>query len=165
MSLVKLGGRWRGKRRDPVAEIEATCGMCMLPPPVREFKFKHGRRWRFDLAWPARSVAVEIEGGSWIRGRHVRPKGYAADCEKYNEAARIGWIVLRYTPEMVFRGMAQADLLDILPKRAPIIAEPADRPMSVYKEHEKVWDLGSHETTGPSPNVQDQMDYTALKLS
>ena len=30
-----------------------------------EHRFFKPRRWRFDFAWPARMVAVEIDGGRW----------------------------------------------------------------------------------------------------
>jgi very-short-patch-repair endonuclease len=53
------------------------------------------------MAWPAASLLVEIEGGTWIYGRHSRPSGYEADCEKYNLAAELGWFVLRFTNHMV----------------------------------------------------------------
>lgn len=46
-------------------------------------------------------IAVEIEGGSWINGRHTRGKGYRNDCEKYLEAAILGWTVLRFTSDML----------------------------------------------------------------
>lgn len=65
---------------------------------VAEHKFHPLRRWRFDRAWPERQVAVEIEGGVWTRGRHVRPQGFINDCEKYNAAALRGWLVLRLVP-------------------------------------------------------------------
>lgn len=32
------------------------------------------------------------------RGRHNRPAGFIADCEKYNAAAIAGWKVLRFVP-------------------------------------------------------------------
>lgn len=64
--------------------------------PFREWKFCSDRRWRFDYAFLATNVAIEIEGGMWIRGRHVRPLGYEKDMEKYNRAAELGWLVLRY---------------------------------------------------------------------
>ena len=60
--------------------------------------FYNGRRWRFDFAWPRRRVAVEVEGGVFSRGRHVRPSGFINDCEKYNAAALDGWTVLRLVP-------------------------------------------------------------------
>jgi hypothetical protein len=75
-----------------------------LPEPQREFVFHHKRKWRFDLAWPDLLIAVEIEGGIWVGGRHVRGEGYEADCEKYNEAQLAGWMVLRFTPGMIKRG-------------------------------------------------------------
>jgi very-short-patch-repair endonuclease len=77
-----------------------------LPSPVREFAFYPGRRWRFDFAWPERLLAVEVEGGSWIAGRHTRGAGFEKDLEKYNAASLIGWRVLRVTPEMIDDGRA-----------------------------------------------------------
>jgi very-short-patch-repair endonuclease len=71
-----------------------------LPLPVREFRFSK-RRFRFDFAFPDRKVAVEIEGGGWIYGRHHRPKGYEMDLEKYNLAQYLGWKVFRFTPQML----------------------------------------------------------------
>ncbi len=72
-----------------------------LPLPVEEYAFHLTRKWRFDLAWPDMRIAVEIEGGAWTQGRHTRGKGYIADMEKYNEAALLGWLVLRFTPEQM----------------------------------------------------------------
>lgn len=77
-----------------------------LPEPQREFLFHKKRKWRFDLAWPDLLIAVEVEGGIWTGGRHVRGEGYEADCEKYNEAQLAGWMVLRFTPGMIKRGKA-----------------------------------------------------------
>lgn len=51
-----------------------------------------------DYAWPDALVALEVEGGVWTGGRHTRGAGFLADMEKYNEAARLGWRVLRCTP-------------------------------------------------------------------
>lgn len=34
----------------------------------------------------------------WGGGRHVRPAGFIADCEKYREAIKLGWRVMRYVP-------------------------------------------------------------------
>jgi hypothetical protein len=58
--------------------------------------------WRSDLAWPDHYLLVELEGGTFTRGRHVRPTGYANDCLKYNAAQRLGYVVLRYTSTMVY---------------------------------------------------------------
>lgn len=77
-----------------------------LPKPQREFLFHKKRKWRFDLAWPDLLIAVEVEGGIWTGGRHVRGEGFEADCEKYNEAQLSGWMVLRFTPGMIKAGKA-----------------------------------------------------------
>lgn len=65
--------------------------------PQEEYQFHPVRRWRFDFAWPERLIALEIEG--W--GRHQRFVGYRNDCEKYLEAALLGWTVLRLTTQQV----------------------------------------------------------------
>jgi hypothetical protein len=62
-----------------------------LPEPECEYRFARPRQWRFDFAWPALLLAVEVEGGSWNGGRHTSGAGFAADCEKYNEATLRGW--------------------------------------------------------------------------
>lgn len=80
--------------------------MAGYPEPDREFLFHPKRKWRFDLAWPELLIAVEVEGGIWTGGRHVRGEGYEGDCEKYNEAQLAGWMVLRFTPGMIKRGKA-----------------------------------------------------------
>jgi len=69
-----------------------------LPAPVVEHRFDPVRRWRFDYAWPKQMLALEVEGGAWIGGRHNRGSGFIADLEKYSEAAAQGWRILRVTP-------------------------------------------------------------------
>ena len=75
-----------------------------LPEPTPEFRFHATRKWRFDFAWPDLKVAVEVEGGIWIGGRHTRGKGFLADLEKYNYAAVAGWCVLRCQPSTLMSG-------------------------------------------------------------
>ncbi len=69
------------------------------PDPEREFRFHPTRQWRFDFAWPAYRVAVEIDGGQWMQGGgcHQQPIRFAQDIEKLNAAVLLGWRVLRYT--------------------------------------------------------------------
>ena len=86
-----------------------------LPLPETEYRFHPVRRWRFDLAFPHLTggpLAVEIEGGTWMRkSRHTSGAGFAKDAEKYNEAALLGWRVLRFTTDMVQDGRAIAMLV------------------------------------------------------
>lgn len=70
-----------------------------LPAPVPEFQFHKDRKWRFDFAFVDQKIALEIDGGAWVGGRHTSPKGYFLDMEKFNEAAIAGWRVLRITPK------------------------------------------------------------------
>ena len=93
----------------------------------REFKFHPTRKWRFDYAFPDRKIAIEIEGGTFGRvvvcnncgsrvmrtlkdgsavpvregGRHNTGAGFEADLEKYNEAAILGWRVVRVSAPMI----------------------------------------------------------------
>jgi hypothetical protein len=71
------------------------------PIPVLEYKFHPDRKWRFDFAWVKEKIAVEIEGGCWIKGRHNRGTGFIGDMSKYNNAVLLGWKVLRYTPQQI----------------------------------------------------------------
>lgn len=64
---------------------------------IKEFKFHDKRRWKFDFAIPDLKVAIEIEGGIYTNGRHVRGRGYEKDCEKYNNAVLEGWKLFRIT--------------------------------------------------------------------
>jgi very-short-patch-repair endonuclease len=72
-----------------------------LPMPVKEYRFNSVRKWRFDFAYIDKKIAIEIEGGVWIKGRHTRPLGYINDCKKYNKAQLLGWKILRYTPQNI----------------------------------------------------------------
>lgn len=93
---------------------------------LREYKFCHGRQWRFDFAIPEIMVAIEVEGGlysqrvicNWcnkqvmkyaggrlvpvyIGGRHLTQAGYIKDRIKYNSAMMNGWSVFSITRGMV----------------------------------------------------------------
>lgn len=85
-----------------------------LPKPVREHRFHLGRDWKFDFAWPDKMIAVELEGGTWSGGRHVRGKGFEEDCRKYNAAVELGWKLFRYTTKMVEDGDAVFQIERIL---------------------------------------------------
>jgi very-short-patch-repair endonuclease len=67
-----------------------------------EYKFHPTRRWRFDIAIPELKIAVEYEG-IYGKGqsRHTSAGGYTGDCDKYNEAAILGWRVLRFTAKNI----------------------------------------------------------------
>ena len=71
---------------------------------IPEYRFHKVRKWRFDYACPELMIAIELEGGVFIGGRHTRGMGYVNDCEKYNEALKLGWRVLRYPTNKLASG-------------------------------------------------------------
>ena len=94
-----------------------------LPLPEREYRFsahhvgmgkgikerlrKAGLRdWRFDFAWPESMIAVEVEGGLFVGGRHTRGAGYENDLEKYCRAQELGWEVIRCGRKLISAGHA-----------------------------------------------------------
>lgn len=94
------------------SKLEATLALHIradrLPTPLREYRFHPRRRWRFDFAWPELMLAVEVDGGEWLRGRHYRPDGMARDREKTIAADRLGWTVLHFAGSQVRSGEAIA---------------------------------------------------------
>lgn len=99
-----MAGKWSETRKLSAMamkdheHIAAWLESVGVPRPVCEHRFHPTRKWRFDLAWPERQIAVETQGGLWVSGAHVQPLGYANDCEKLNEAQLLGWVVLWVVP-------------------------------------------------------------------
>ena len=72
-----------------------------IKKPEREYQFHPDRKWRLDFAWPELHVAVEIEGGIFVHGRHTQGSGYLNDLEKYNTATLMGWRILRFADNYI----------------------------------------------------------------
>ena len=92
----------------PARVVVALCDAHGWPLPVPEYPVAPPRRWRFDLAWPAARVAVEIQGGIFTHGRHVRGAALLREWEKLNTAALAGWAVLLVSPDQVLDGTLTA---------------------------------------------------------
>jgi hypothetical protein len=119
-------GKPRKKKVDPweafIADLGIFCRDLKVDPPSRELRFHRVRQWRFDLAWINYKVAVEYEGGTFSHGinpttglprmsRHTTGKGHAEDCDKYNEAAVDGWLVLKLSAKHIAK-KRRAEVLD-----------------------------------------------------
>ena len=82
-----------------IESIKQELGLIVVP----ELKFHHERKWRFDYAIPDHKIAIEVEGGIWMKGggAHSRPKNILRDMAKYNEATALGWRLIRVTPQQL----------------------------------------------------------------
>ena len=80
----------------------------------RELMLIPGRRFRFDFLVIGTNLIVEVEGGTWSGGRHTTGAGFKSDCWKYNKALELGYRVLRYTTDMVTKGEALAQIVEVL---------------------------------------------------
>lgn len=78
------------------AEAAFKAAWLAVAPPghdlAEEYLFHDERKWRFDFAFPSCKLAVEIDG----RGRHQTVGGVRNDCDKNNEALRMGWRIVRF---------------------------------------------------------------------
>lgn len=88
------------KKRQVVSEIvQMELLLCIEKIPfVKEYRFHSTRKWRFDFAITTKKIAIEYEGiYGGRKSRHTTVQGYTGDAEKYNEAGKLGWTILRYT--------------------------------------------------------------------
>ncbi len=118
-----------------LAILVAAVEQAGWPAPVLEHEFHPIRKWRFDLAWPDPSVALERHGGTFVTvrctcgkpytrfvSRHHDKNGLEMDAEKSNAAAALGWSVIVATPRMLDDGRALAALLATLERRTRLTA-------------------------------------------
>lgn len=99
--------RMNAKQSKPVPLMFCRqCQLAGLPIPDMEVRFHPERRWRFDYCWAHLRLAMEVEGGAFVGGRHTRGAGFVKDLEKYTEAAILGYRIIRVTPKQVKNGEA-----------------------------------------------------------
>lgn len=98
------------------ATFEATWRLLGGPELEREYQFCPDRKWRADYVFRLKDrlgieqkYIVELDGGVWTGGRHVRGGGYIADCMKINSAVLLGYRVIR-----IATGMATPAYLESL---------------------------------------------------
>jgi len=67
----------------------------------REQRIIPNRRFCFDFAHLSSKVAIEINGGNWVRGRHTRPAQLNKEYEKINLAQSYGYVVFILDNHMI----------------------------------------------------------------
>jgi very-short-patch-repair endonuclease len=102
-----------------VPNLVQQCRWAKLPATVTEHRFHPLRQWKFDLAFVDAQLAVEVDGGGFVEGRHTRGRGLEKDAEKFAEAAILGWTVLRVTPRQVRHWQALGWIERWFSSRAP----------------------------------------------
>lgn len=99
MDVLRRAARGHGKRSTWSEALTLKALEALgLPAPEVEYRFHETKAWRFDFAWPAERVALEVEGGIYSGGAHGSISGILRDIEKYNAAAARGWRVIRALP-------------------------------------------------------------------
>ncbi len=91
-----------------IPDIETIWKIAGLPRPQYEARFHSRRKWRIDYFWPEFRLAVEIQGGVFIKGRHVTGTGSVGDMEKFNHLTLCGIRLLCFTPRQMKSGYATA---------------------------------------------------------
>lgn len=118
-----------GSEPERVFETRWTqCAGADVPPFVREYAFDAThRQWRLDFAWPDAKIGVEIHGGEWSHGRHVRGAGFIEDRRKMNAALAQGWRVFEFTTTMLKTDPCGcvAQVLGVLARRRGVVEEAA----------------------------------------
>lgn len=130
----------KGEKADYVVLLMDQIAEASLPEPAMEYRFVQERKWRFDLCWPDKMVALEVDGGSYGRtitchncgqivkmplqdgrqvvvrlgGRHNSGIGFEKDREKWAHAVIMGWRIVGVTPNMIIDGRALSYLRQLL---------------------------------------------------
>lgn len=73
-----------------------------------EYSAIPGRRFRFDFAIPSASLLIEVQGGTFAKGRtgHSSGMGINRDCEKTVLAQLAGWRVFPVDTKQIHSGLA-----------------------------------------------------------
>lgn len=77
-----------------------------LPTGEAQQRIIPGRKFAFDRVWYSAGVAVEVQGATFVKGRHSTGTGIASGCEKMSLAAAHGWRVLPVTKHQIEDGSA-----------------------------------------------------------
>ena len=77
-----------------------------LPSPEREYRIIPDRRFRWDFCFHEARLAVEVQGGIYVKGAHSTGTGIERDAEKLNLATCAGWRTIFATSKTIASGQA-----------------------------------------------------------
>jgi len=72
--------------------------------PERDYQFLRPiRRLEIDFAWKPLRLGIEVQGGTWKKGKtaHSWGPGQRRDADKLNLAATNAWTIMYATPDML----------------------------------------------------------------
>lgn len=125
--MTPAQAQWKAELdRASKAELEALLAQDLTAARIayhQQVRFHPKRRWKADFVIDNLDLLIEIEGGTYIhrtgrtfvgkdgkrhemQSRHLTPNGFHDDCEKYNQAALLGYRVFRFDAKMVRSGDA-----------------------------------------------------------
>ena len=94
--------RKRGEKKElPTEHFERLWRELAGPALKRELELIPGRKFRSDYTHVPSKVTVEIHGGVWMGGRHVRGQGFRNDRIKRDLLEDLGYKVYELTPDDV----------------------------------------------------------------
>jgi len=82
-------------------------------PYTREVRVCKERRYRLDFVLPGK-LAVEVNGGSWVKSGHSTGTGLQRDADKGYECLRAGYRLLTLTGDDVRSGAGIDKVLSLL---------------------------------------------------
>lgn len=76
----------------------------------KKFQFKSTKHWRFDFHLIEHRILVEISGGPWSGGRGGKLKNKAWSLDRYDDAAEMGFTVVRLESAPSFKDIESGPL-------------------------------------------------------
>lgn len=76
----------------------------------KKFQFKSTKHWRFDFHLIEHRILVEISGGPWSGGRGGKLKNKSWSLDRYDNAAEMGFTVVRLESAPSFKDIESGPL-------------------------------------------------------
>lgn len=115
MILTGLEGMYEREYRFVMRELDLPAKG--LRNKLKELGLKD---WRLDFWFPEVRLAVEVEGGGWVMGRHNRGAGFQSDLHKYHTVMAMGGDVYRCDGHLIKSGKAVNLIASLVSRRRDV---------------------------------------------